>query len=119
MALAGRQGGRVTRAQLLRCGLSEDQVGRLLRSGWLFWICDGVYALGHRAETLETPLIEALLRAGSGAALSHVTAAWWWGLLRFPGKLIHVSAPGRRRSGNGVQIHHRERSSAPGTGGFR
>lgn len=105
-SLAAKQGGRITRAQLLRCGLLRGQIGRWLRGGRLTRISDGVYALGPAVQTEASALQEALLQAGAGAALSHVTGAWWRGLLRFAGALIHVSAPGRRRSSNGIVIHH-------------
>ncbi|MDQ2676082.1 MAG: type IV toxin-antitoxin system AbiEi family antitoxin domain-containing protein, partial [Actinomycetota bacterium] len=105
-ALAGKQGGRITRAQLVRCGLSEWQITRWHRNGRLVRIGGGVYALGHRAMSAESPLIEALLRAGEGSALSHGTCLWWRDLIRFAPAEIHVSAPGRRRSAPGLVIHH-------------
>ena len=105
-ALATKQGGRVTRTQVLRCGLSEWQVTRWLRNGRLIWVSEGVYALGHRAETAESPLFDALLQSGEGSALSHATSLWWRDLIRFPPGEIHVSAPGRRRSREGVVVHH-------------
>lgn len=104
--LASKQGGRITRAQLLRCGLSGAQVGRWLRGGRLHRVGCGVYALGHWASFEASALHEAVLGAGPGAALSHMTAAWWRGLLRYAPRRIHVSAPGRRRSTASVVIHH-------------
>jgi very-short-patch-repair endonuclease len=68
-----------------------------------------VYALGHRAETEESPLIEALLRAGKGSALASATCLWWRDLIRFPPREIHIAAPGRARSGRGVVIQHPDR----------
>ena len=66
----------------------------------------GVYALGHSSVPIEGRLVAALLHAGPGALLSHQAAGWWWGLLdREPG-VIDVSAPGRRRSLDGVRVHH-------------
>jgi hypothetical protein len=53
----------------------------------------GVYALGHRALRIEGRLAAALLYAGRGAALSHTTAAWWWGLLDVEPKHIRLSVP--------------------------
>jgi len=107
---AEQQGGRVTRQQLLQCGLSQWQIRRWLRGGRLHWISDGVYALGHRAETVESPLIEALLRAGKGSALAGATSLWWRELIRFPPLEIHIAAPGRARSGGGVIVHHPDRT---------
>lgn len=67
------------------------------------------YALGHRAENEASPLIEALLRAGRGSALTSATCLWWRDLIRFPPREIHVAAPGRSRSGGGVIVHHPDR----------
>jgi very-short-patch-repair endonuclease len=66
----------------------------------------GIYALGHPNVPIEGRLVAALLHAGPGALLSHRAAGWWWGILdREPG-VIDVSAPGRRRSLEGVRVHH-------------
>ncbi len=77
----------------------------------MIWISDGIYALGYLAATEESPLIDALLLSGEGSALSHATSLWWRDVIRFAPKEIHVSAPGRRRSREGVVVHH------PGTVG--
>lgn len=96
----------MTTAQLVACGVSRTTIRRWVGASRLHRVSDGLYAVGHAGTTAETPLIEALLTAGPGAALSHITAAWWRGLIRFPGRVIHVSAPGRRRSRPGIQVHH-------------
>jgi hypothetical protein len=75
--------------------------------GYLHRELPGVYAVGHAARTTESDLAAALLYAGHGAALSHGTAAWWWGLLNYPPALIHVSTPKRRKSRNGIRVHER------------
>jgi very-short-patch-repair endonuclease len=51
----------------------------------------------------------ALFYAGPGAALSHVSAAWWWGLLPTEPRRLHVCVPGRRRSIESVRVHTRKR----------
>ena len=66
----------------------------------------GVYVVGHRRLRTEGRLTAALLYAGRGAALSHGTGLWWWGLQRRRPRAIHVSVPGRRPSANGVVLHH-------------
>ncbi len=72
-------------------------------------MAEGLYALGHSGRTEETALHEALLIGGPGAALTHMTGAWWRGLIRFAGSVVHVSAPGARRSRPSIQIHHPQR----------
>jgi Protein of unknown function (DUF559)/Transcriptional regulator, AbiEi antitoxin len=104
--LAELQFGVIAAWQLLACGLSRTGIGRWVAAGRLHRLSPGVYALGHRALSEEGRLSAALLHAGTGAALSHVTAAWWWGLLRFADRKIHVSHPGRTGSTDRVIVHH-------------
>ncbi len=105
MRLAERQFGVISAEQLLACGLSEAGIRRWVANGRLHRISRGVYAVGHRALSTEGWLAAALLGAGSGAALSHGTSAWWRGLLRFPDRVIHVSRVGRAGSRAGVRVH--------------
>lgn len=107
--LAERQWGIVTRMQLQQCGLSGTGVSRWVHDGRLHRVHPGVYAVGHRALGVEGRLAAALFYAGPGAMLSHVTAAWWWQLLRAEPRRIHVSTPGRRRSLPEVSVHHPRR----------
>lgn len=103
-ALAGRQFGRVRADQI---DAARSTIARWVRTGYLLPELPGVYAVGHAASTAESKLAAAVLYAGHGAALSHGTAAWWWGLLKHPPSLIHVSAPGRRRPSAGIRVHAR------------
>ncbi len=84
-------------------------VSRWLQDGHLHRLYPGVYAVGHRALSIEGRLAAALFHAGPGAMLSHATAAWWWGLWDAAPSRIHVSAPGRRRSVPGLAVHGRRR----------
>jgi hypothetical protein len=52
-------------------------------------------------------LWEAVLYAGPGAMLSHMSGAWWQGLILHPPDAVHVSTPRRTRSPGGVVIHDR------------
>jgi Transcriptional regulator, AbiEi antitoxin/Protein of unknown function (DUF559) len=106
VALADRQFGVVSTAQLLHCGLSAAGIARWVERGWLYRVARGVYAVGHRNLTCEGRLSAVLLQGGPGAALSHLTAAWWWGLLRYHSGRTHVSAPGRSSSTSAVHVHH-------------
>lgn len=50
----------------------------------------------------------AVLAAGDGALLSHLSAAWWWGLTSKRGRRVHVSRPGTAtRQRDGFAVHGR------------
>jgi very-short-patch-repair endonuclease len=80
-ALAARQRGVVTRAQLLEAGVGASAITRRLRSGLLRQIHRGVYVVGP-LEPPEAREMAAVLACGPGALLSHFTAASYWGLTR-------------------------------------
>jgi hypothetical protein len=103
--VAGRQCGAISRAQLTASGLSDATISRWVAGGRLHRVHPGVYAAGHVALGSEGKLIAALLYAGPGSALSHVTAAWWWELLGPEPATIHVSALRKRRSLPGLCAH--------------
>lgn len=103
-AVAGRQFGRVRGDQI---GASRTTIARWVERGYLYSELPGVYAVGHAARTTESQLAAAVLYAGHGAALSHGTAAWWWGLVKHAPAVIHVSAPNRRKSRTGIRVHGR------------
>ncbi len=105
--LAGRQFGRVSKAQLKDCGLSDATVHKWCEQGYLHHVRPRVYAVGHRARTVEAELAEALLYAGPGAMLSHATAAWWIGLVTSRPYMIEVSTPRRCRSIPRIRVHAR------------
>lgn len=104
--IAARQWGIVTRAQLLACGFSASGILRWIANGRLFEVYRGVYALGHTCISEEGRLAAALFHAGSGAALSHPTAAWWWEVTPTHNEAIHVSVLRRRRLDDGLVVHH-------------
>jgi len=105
-AVASAQWGVISLEQLRDCGVADSVANRWRWEGRLHTIHRGVYALGHSSVPIEGRLVAALLHAGPGSLLSHQAAGWWWGILdREPG-VIDVSAPGRRRSLDGVRVHH-------------
>jgi hypothetical protein len=105
--LAGRQRGRITNAQLHHIGLSDTTIANWRHAGYLHPRQRGVYAVGSAARTTESDLFEAVLYAGPGAMLSHVTAASWLGLIDHASPAIHVSTPRRRTSPRGILVHKR------------
>jgi very-short-patch-repair endonuclease len=113
-AIAARQHGIVTAAQLYGVGLARSSVSGRVRAGRLHRVHRGVYAVGHAGLSREREFIAAVLACGDGAVLSHVSAGFLWELLRPEDGPVHVSIPtlnGRRRR-SGIRIHRT--SFAPG-----
>jgi hypothetical protein len=105
---AGLQFGRVTRAQLIRLGVSDRAVTRWAASGYLFPELPHVYAVGHPGRTPESDLFSAVLYAGPNAALCGLTAALWRGLVKWrTQEAIEVSTPRRCRSLPAEHEHNR------------
>lgn len=109
LRLAERQWGVIARWQLEQCGLSAAAISRWVASGRLQRIYPGVYAAGHRAIPVEGRLLAAILYAGPGAALSHSSAAHWWGFLPYLPETTHTTGPRRRRSIEEVRVHRAQR----------
>jgi predicted transcriptional regulator of viral defense system len=93
------QAGVISRQQLLTAGLTTQMITtRLERKRWqqLHW---GVYAVFSGPPPRQAWLWAAVLRAGPGAVLSHLTAAELHGLLDTPAEAIFVTIPSTRRVG--------------------
>jgi hypothetical protein len=78
--LAARQHGNVTRAQLHALGLGDGAIAHRLRSGRIYRVFRGVYAVGRPASGPLELASAAVLACGAGAALSHFSALALWGL---------------------------------------
>jgi len=105
--LADRQAGRVSVAQLGALGIESWLIARWVEGGYLHQVLPRVYAVGHRAPSVNADLTAAVLYAGPGAMLSHATALWWRGLIDHQPWPIQVSTPRRCRSLRGVKVHGR------------
>ena len=105
--LAAVQFGRVRFGQLRGLGVSKHAIGRWRAAGYLHKVLPGVYAVGHPGASTEADLAAAVLYAGPQAMLSHGTAIWWLGLLRYPPGEIHVSTPRRVNSITDIVVHTR------------
>lgn len=91
------QAGAISRQQLLAAGLSPQWIFRRLDRGRWQQLHRGVYAVFTGPPGRETWLWAAVLRAGPGAVLSHLTAAELHGLLDHPAAMIFVTIPSSRR----------------------
>ena len=104
MAVAGRQHGCVSLAQLLDAGLTRRAVARRVERGWLLRRHRGVYLIGP----LEAPLsrlMAATLAVGAGAVLSHEAAAEAWRLLPGGDPVDVTLARDGPRSRPGIRVH--------------
>jgi len=81
-AIAATQRGRVSRRQLRAASFSDGATDRLVSKGRLHRLHTGVYAVGHLAPIPLGAETAALLACREGSALSHLTAATLWKLLR-------------------------------------
>jgi very-short-patch-repair endonuclease len=103
--LAGRQHGVVGRWQLHELGLSDQMIKTRIAHGGLGRLHRGVYAVGHRAITIESRWMAAVLAHGPEAVLSHRSAGQFWGL--YPRSRIEpeVTCPGSRKTKRGIVTH--------------
>jgi very-short-patch-repair endonuclease len=106
-ALANRQGGVVSRGQLVARGISAKAIDYRVAVGRLRAVHRGVYAVGHDAISTRGQLVAGLLVAGAGAALSHRTAAAVWRLTPSMPHFVEITTTNRRRrSRPGLLLHH-------------
>ncbi len=92
-----RAHGVVTRAELLRAGVSSDGIDRELRKGALIRQHPGVYRVGHAAPSVEASFTAAVKACGEGAVLSGRAAGFLLGLLKGRPPRHEVIAPTERR----------------------
>jgi predicted transcriptional regulator of viral defense system len=106
LAVAARQHGAVSLAQLRQAGLGRHRVAHLVRKGWLRRRHYGVYVVGP----LETPLTHAMaavLAYAPRGVLSHHSAAVLWGICPPPFRWIDVvvATGSGVHNRTGVQVH--------------
>lgn len=103
--LAGRQHGVIGRRQLHEVGLTNQMIKTRIAHGGLNRVHRGVFAVGHRALTVESRWMAAVLAYGPGAVLSHRSAGQLWGLYPRSEIAPEVTAPGSRLSKGGIVVH--------------
>lgn len=104
-ALASRQHGVVSLAQLLALGLTRRAVRVRLDEERLVRLHRGVYAVGHTALTPQSRDMAAVLACGPDALLSHRSAALSWLLLRSSSARIEVTANRGCKPKPGITVH--------------
>ena len=104
--LAERQEGVISREQLYELGFTRRQIGGAI-GRWLHPQYLGVYSVGITRVTPRGRCWAAVLASGEGAALSHGSAAAFWGLIkRFPDE-PEVTVERARRARNGIRLYRR------------
>ena len=102
-AVAAKQHGNVTRAQLLGLGCNDNAIRHQTRLGRLFRVHRGVYAVGRRPVVVLERAAAAVLACGPGAALSHGSALALWELAPWPAR-FEVTVT-RHREPRGITVH--------------
>jgi very-short-patch-repair endonuclease len=106
--MASAQHGVVAWFQLKAANVPRDAVDQRLKRGSLHRLHRGVYAVGHRALSLEGRRMAAVLALGPRSMLCNRTAAEHLGLLRLgrsPKIHVAVSARSTRKRRSGLVIH--------------
>ncbi|MGO9754068.1 MAG: type IV toxin-antitoxin system AbiEi family antitoxin domain-containing protein [Solirubrobacteraceae bacterium] len=104
-ALAKRQGGHVTRAQLLALGLGAEAIRHRSTTGRLIRVYNGVYAVGRLSTTRRDQAAGALLACGPHAVLSHRSATALWTITKqWPLPLELTLTRGNSRP-TGLRVH--------------
>jgi hypothetical protein len=100
----------VVRRELLRAGITPEEIRQRLRRGTLLREYPGVYRVGHRALSLEARYLAAVLACGEASLLGGRAAAYLWGLLKRTATAPppEVIAPTKRRV-KGLATHRSRR----------
>ena len=106
-AVAAAQHGVVTYDQLVRSGLAPRTLQRWIESGRLIRLHHGIYAIAGTPDTFERKCWAAVLGAGGPdvAAVSHLTAAYIWGLIEDEPPVHVVVRRGSTPDLQGVVVH--------------
>jgi very-short-patch-repair endonuclease len=90
---------------LLELGVGEDAVDHRLAVGRLHPVAHGVYAVGHRLLSPKGRWMAAVLSSGSGAVLSHRSAAALWGIRDSASGPVHVTVSRKSTSSGLIRRH--------------
>ena len=104
-ALARRQHGVVTRAQLIEAGFTPAAIKQRVSGGRLHQLHRGVYAVGHTKLTDDATFIAAVFACGDGAVLSHRSAIEHWKMRGSARGPVHVTVPNGGKTKPGIVVH--------------
>lgn len=104
--LAARQHGVASFDQLTgSLGYSRSGIRRAVAAGRLHRLHRGVFAVGHTRLSLHGECLGAVLASGPDAVLSHVSAAWLWGLTKSSPLPASVTTPIHRKPRPPIRLH--------------
>ncbi|MGZ8665524.1 MAG: DUF559 domain-containing protein [Solirubrobacterales bacterium] len=98
-SLVACQHGVVSRVQLLDLGFGDGAISHRIASGALIRVHASVFAVGHAQLHQRGWWMAAVLAGGTGALLSHRSAAALWGLVTPPGRTEDVTVVRGSRRG--------------------
>jgi very-short-patch-repair endonuclease len=107
-ALAAKQHGVVSRAQILSAGIERGAITRRVRAGRLHPVHRGVYLVGHPVPTEGARELAAILACGPGSVVSHRSAGHLWRLLPYqanPGPVDVTVAARKLATTPRIRIH--------------
>jgi very-short-patch-repair endonuclease len=104
-ALADRQHGVVSRADLLAIGFKSGAIRRRIEARRLYRVHRGVYSVGRSTLNLRGRWLAGVLAYGHGAVLSHRSAALLWGLIGREAASVDVIASKGRAGRPGIFLH--------------
>jgi Transcriptional regulator, AbiEi antitoxin len=104
-AIAVKQFGYITRAQLLAIGLGPPAIKYRVKTGRLIPVHAGVYAVGYVNRTPVARACAAVLACGNRAALSFGSAATLWGFNKHWDEPFEVTVADSHRRRAGIKIH--------------
>ena len=96
-----RQGGSASLAQWRRAGLTDRQVRDRVRTGWMWRVHHGVYAVGQLTPRGHLWAAALAVRA----PVSYWSAAASWDLMRWPSGNVDVTTTGRAAHHPGIRVH--------------
>jgi very-short-patch-repair endonuclease len=98
---------------LIALGFTREAIAHRIADGRLYPVWRGVYAVGRRDLSAEGLFMAAVLACGEEAVVSHMSAAWLWGILKVRGQVIEVTVPqGKNPRHRGIRAHRRARIEA-------
>ena len=108
-ALAARQGGAISRKQLMALGCDRWEIDYRVRIGRLHCVHRGVYAVGHVVLGIDGRRWAAVLAYAPASALSHAAAGAAFGFRRSNAAVIDVTVAGTgRKPQPGIRLHRRK-----------